>query len=334
MDEARRHRRLHAGRRERRRRARPSSRRSTSARPSGSTPSATPRPRPTGSGLEMAIFSSPGWSETGGPWVKPEQAMKKLVWSETDGRRPAEVLRQARPSRRRNNGQIRNTGAQRTTRRAPRDPTVLRRQRRRRVSHARRRDAMPPPRVRSSRPATAPSTARRCSTINLNTLLTIPAPKDGGPAWVQFEFPQPFTARAITLGGRGGSANGIPVGRVLAERRRQRRSARSSRCPARSSTARARCGRSPSRRPRRRFYRIELTGAPLGPAPTMSQAPPQPAAEYVLSEAILHGGARVHRWEEKAGFSFLFEYEHRADARRAGRRGHRRARRDRPDRRR
>src|SRR4051794_374922 len=34
-------------------------------------------------GLEMAIFSSPGWSETGGPWVKPAEAMKKLVWSET-----------------------------------------------------------------------------------------------------------------------------------------------------------------------------------------------------------------------------------------------------------
>ena len=33
-------------------------------------------------GLEMAIASSPGWSESGGPWVKPEQAMKKLVWSE------------------------------------------------------------------------------------------------------------------------------------------------------------------------------------------------------------------------------------------------------------
>lgn len=27
-------------------------------------------------GLEMSIFSSPGWSETGGPWVKPEQAVK------------------------------------------------------------------------------------------------------------------------------------------------------------------------------------------------------------------------------------------------------------------
>src|SRR5262249_32890240 len=33
--------------------------------------------------LEMSIFSSAGWSETGGPWVKPEQAMKKMVWSET-----------------------------------------------------------------------------------------------------------------------------------------------------------------------------------------------------------------------------------------------------------
>src|SRR5260370_8575236 len=34
-------------------------------------------------GLEMAIAGSPGWSESGGPWVPPAQAMKKLVWSET-----------------------------------------------------------------------------------------------------------------------------------------------------------------------------------------------------------------------------------------------------------
>lgn len=34
-------------------------------------------------GLEFTIAASPGWSETGGPWVKPEDAMKKLVWSET-----------------------------------------------------------------------------------------------------------------------------------------------------------------------------------------------------------------------------------------------------------
>ena len=34
-------------------------------------------------GMEMTIASSPGWSETGGPWVPPAQAMKKMVWSET-----------------------------------------------------------------------------------------------------------------------------------------------------------------------------------------------------------------------------------------------------------
>ncbi len=34
-------------------------------------------------GFEMAIAGSPGWSESGGPWVKPEQAMKKVVWSAT-----------------------------------------------------------------------------------------------------------------------------------------------------------------------------------------------------------------------------------------------------------
>lgn len=48
-------------------------------------------------GLELAIAGSPGWSETGGPWVPPEDGIKKLVWSETivtggrslEGRLPA-----------------------------------------------------------------------------------------------------------------------------------------------------------------------------------------------------------------------------------------------------
>ena len=40
-------------------------------------------------GMEVGIASSPGWSHTGGPWVKPRDGMKKLVWKEvmTDGSR-------------------------------------------------------------------------------------------------------------------------------------------------------------------------------------------------------------------------------------------------------
>lgn len=49
-------------------------------------------------GLELAIASSPGWSEAGGPWVKPEDALKKVVWSEAvvSGGRPTTV-KLARP---------------------------------------------------------------------------------------------------------------------------------------------------------------------------------------------------------------------------------------------
>ena len=34
-------------------------------------------------GLELTIAASPGWSETGGPWVPAADGLKKLVWSET-----------------------------------------------------------------------------------------------------------------------------------------------------------------------------------------------------------------------------------------------------------
>lgn len=34
--------------------------------------------------MEVTVASSPGWSETGGPWVKDEDGMKKIVWREVD----------------------------------------------------------------------------------------------------------------------------------------------------------------------------------------------------------------------------------------------------------
>lgn len=34
-------------------------------------------------GMEIAIATSAGWSASGGPWVQPRDAMKKVVWSET-----------------------------------------------------------------------------------------------------------------------------------------------------------------------------------------------------------------------------------------------------------
>jgi hypothetical protein len=49
--------------------------------------------------LEFGIAASAGWSETGGPWVRPEDGMKKLVWSETivEGGKPLELKLPAAP---------------------------------------------------------------------------------------------------------------------------------------------------------------------------------------------------------------------------------------------
>src|SRR5581483_1219330 len=60
-------------------------------------------------GMEEAIAGSPGWSETGGPWVQPSQGMKKYVWSETlvEGGKPFNGKLAHPPS---NTGAFQNVG--------------------------------------------------------------------------------------------------------------------------------------------------------------------------------------------------------------------------------
>jgi hypothetical protein len=247
--------------------------------------------------LEMAIFSSAGWSLTGGPWVKPEQAMKKLVWSDTliHGR---QTFNSKLPHPPFNNGPVRNLGRSNSN-----DPTFYK-------------DiAVLAYQVRESAPdmaslnpkatgQTGPIDATALLDDDLNSSLTIQAPANGDPAWIQFEFEKPFKARAFTISGH----KGIPIGRLLASidgknfwtlvtlpgaQLYRQGWVRTFAFPETSA----------------KFYRIELTGLPLGPAETMNQAIFKSASEYVLSEAILHSQAYIHRWEEKAGFRHLFEYE-------------------------
>jgi hypothetical protein len=251
-------------------------------------------------GLEMTIFSSPGWSITGGPWVKPAEAMKKLVWSETSVSGPRRFTNRL-PQPPSNNGPIRNLAVGRAADAKP-DPThyadsvVL---------------AYPTPAaeaVTTERPEVTTSAGAIDGSAllddDLNSTVTVAAPAGGGPAWVQLTFANPFAARALTLAG----PSGIPVGRVLASA-----DGRSFETlvtlPGAQLYRQGRVRTFAFPEIRARVFRIEMTGAPLNPAATMSQAPPQPAAQYVLAEAIVHVGARVHRAEEKAGFSFLFEYE-------------------------
>jgi hypothetical protein len=207
--------------------------------------------------LEMALFSSPGWSETGGPWVTPEQGMQRMVWTETRVTGPArfdDVLPQAPANL--------ETYA---------DSVVL---------------AFPVPAAEADNNADLAVRAPRVRSSggeidvpalfdgNLRSGSSVATPGDGEPAWVELEFDTPFTARALTIAGAGGGRNGVPVGRVLvgddtaalttlvglpgAQLYRQG-SVRTFAFPA--TTA--------------RIWRIEMTGAPLDPALTMSQEPPR-----------------------------------------------------------
>lgn len=52
-------------------------------------------------GLRLTIQTCPGWAMAGGPWIKPEDAMRDLVWSRTDlpeGGRCKDPLPKGKPS--------------------------------------------------------------------------------------------------------------------------------------------------------------------------------------------------------------------------------------------
>jgi hypothetical protein len=244
-------------------------------------------------GLEMTIFSSPGWSLTGGPWVKPEQAMKKLVWSvtTTEGSSPFSGRLPAPPSSEGPGPLLANNNAK-----SPgfyKDVAVI---------------AFPTPadEENNGQPAVTSINGNEEGGVLMdNDLTTGITMRSGGPgknAWIQLSYQQPFTAKAITLAGR----RGIPFGRVLA-----------SDDGINFRTLCALPGKSGYRGGNIRtyafpactakYYRLECTHVPPRPADVISEAT-TPDTVYTISELQLHAGSRINRWEDKAGFNFLFEY--------------------------
>src|SRR5829696_6622947 len=251
-------------------------------------------------GLEMDLFASPGWSLTGGPWVKPAQAMKKLVWSETIVRGPRRLsMRLPQPPS--NNGPIRNLARGTAPSSDPTfygDDAVI---------------AYRTPDDERDVAALRPVVTTHAGPVNgsalldddLGTALTVQPPAGGGPAWIQLAFAQPIPVRALSFASRG---NGIPFGRVLASDDGTRFRALVT-LPGAQQYRPFGVRTYAVRETRARVFRLELTGAPPSPAEVMAQAASRPAREYVITEFMPHTDGRVHRWEEKAGFNLLFEYE-------------------------
>jgi hypothetical protein len=37
-------------------------------------------------GVDIMMFNAPGWSQSGGPWIKPEQSMRRITWNEVEAK--------------------------------------------------------------------------------------------------------------------------------------------------------------------------------------------------------------------------------------------------------
>ncbi len=268
--------------------------------------------------LEMSMAASGGWSETAGPWVKPEQGMKKYVWSETlvEGpgrfngtlRKPPTAVGKFQdlvpPPPRENHPDLTLPGAHPQPplpQRAPtpelyEDAAVV---------------AFPAPQedVGAQKPAIT------CSCGNIDgaaltdgsfaRIVAVPYSEGERTAWVQFAYADPQPVQSVLLGAAAGIAFGgpaIPTGRMEASDDGHTWRALTE-FPGPSGARSVNFSvRTFSIEPvKARYYRLVFTAPerdPLRPVPEGTAWPPP----VRLTEVGFMGGPRVQHWEDKASF--------------------------------
>ena len=276
-------------------------------------------------GLEMSMAASGGWSETAGPWVKPEEAMKKIVWSETlvEGPRTFTGGLPHPPSV---NGRFQNIAT-------PQEfdipePTDL--------PGAKPAPKLPPPppdptyyadtkviayrvpdgevRMADLHPRVTSSADNLDSAAlmdgDLSKSVPLPVPEPGKQVWIQFEFTQPFHAQAFSI--TAGSASffsgpAIPDGEVQASQDGVNWTTIVS-LPGPAHTF----GGFPVRtysfpEMTAKFYRVVFD--PPRPNPMAAAFGMPPARNFNIAEIELHSTPRVNHWQEKAAFGNMLEFE-------------------------
>lgn len=271
--------------------------------------------------LEMGMAASGGWSETAGPWVEPQQGMKKYVWSETTVTGPASVhTRLALPPA--------TVGKFQTMPTAPdmafptpadlpgtkpplpstsvpptapfyRDVQV--------VAYKRpRHEVTPSPVITTSSSTPIDLTLLNGHDLGKTTLLRIPPSATDG--WIQFEYAKPFTTYAMTLGvgvAGGFLAPHLPVGVLEASSDGKNWKTLAKLPGSPQSATGAITLRTYSYEPvTASLYRLRVATPSLSGAALFLGAPSSPGV--TLSELVLHTSPRVNQWEDKAGFGVFF----------------------------
>lgn len=259
--------------------------------------------------LPLGIATSAGWSATGGPWVRPEDAMKKLVWSETlvEGGRALSGRIAPPPSVAGPYQDVALSMVQPGESDGPsfyQDAFVF---------------AMPVHTDTDPVPASIMGSSSAVDDKLLRdnhygTGLTLSA--EDGAAWLRYGFATPQKIRSVKVGLPGprgfgtaapplafleASDDGISF-RIVAELPPSTSPVRSASFP--SVTARwFRLRLAADTKP---GFMDRLTFAPGALRPPF---PGGPARQYILSEFMLSREARISRAEEKAGFATLPDYD-------------------------
>ncbi len=247
-------------------------------------------------GMEVTIAGSPGWSETGGTWVAPSDAMKKYVWSETQlrGGKLFEGTLSLPPSA---------TGPFLGVARGRNPPA-------RELAGDWYRDSMvvafptPPADIVGAAPAFRTDSGfldlSALQKGDLAAAVSIPIPEGSRSRWIEATFERPTTLAALTLGLSAVAEVEIQAGEDGSTLHTLLKApADSSEVPAPEQTY----AFAPTRA---RVFRIILTLPPVKPLPPNLPArlmkPPPIPRSFSLTRLALCGGARVNRFESKAGF--------------------------------
>ena len=252
-------------------------------------------------GMEMSVASSPGWSETGGPWVPPEDGMKKLVWSETL-LRAGERFNGVLPHPPMTVGPFQDVPVTLSPNKSfspdiPEfyaDTEVI--AYRRSVADG----SAKPARISTS---AGPIDALKLSDGNLQEAVSLPAAPVGQSAWIQYEFDRPTTVQAVSLAMSPPKTfadvdpSPAPVLEVSDDGKAFRKVADIDFLrhgfSARGNVTQTTVAFAPTKG---RVYRIVWTT----PAPTGAAAP---LNVHKIAELVLSREPRVHHFEEKAGYS-------------------------------
>ena len=249
-----------------------------------------------GMGMEVAIASSPGWSETGGPWVPAAQGMKKMVWTATriEGGRPF-VGKLAHPPE--VDGIFQNFAV--PGRRAP-DGTIVTPPQfyadsnviAYKIPDGDEAQAELNPQVTSSG-GTANVAALSDGDVN-TVALDLPVGAPVSAAWVQFDYGHPQTIQAVTLASLNDAisvfdSDGNAVPPFIEAGDDGVSFKKEADIPFSSLVQRTVSFDAVTAR----FFRIVFPAQPNGP----------PAHDHKITELVLASGARTNEWEQRAGYA-------------------------------